>query len=295
MIRSKFNTIMILILASMFLFGFSSTYDISTPAGTDDPSEADDRMREIKAATQERLNVSMYFPLTGTEVSDTHAGEMRQIPFHASISDPTQVASHANLYMQFDELRYQDDTNPAFDITSVGKLGSATTDLTVNNATMAGTLEATGLTTVADGSLTKTTAAPTTDAMIANKKYVDDQITANAHAFVQGISNLDSESNAMLKAHAYLAQVDGFVYCEADLDSAGNTNIQGFIHSTSNPAGAGTRVGFQEHTTGSGIGQFASFYFAVPAGWFFEITGTGASLVIRWQSIGSDSKPIDQD
>lgn len=45
------------------------------------------------------------------------------------------------------------------------------------NATAAGTLEATGLTTVADGSITKTSAAPSTDAMIANKKYVDDQVT----------------------------------------------------------------------------------------------------------------------
>jgi hypothetical protein len=47
-------------------------------------------------------------------------------------------------------------------------------DAATGNTTAAGTLEATGLTTVADGSLTKTSAAPTTDAMIANKKYVDD-------------------------------------------------------------------------------------------------------------------------
>jgi len=48
----------------------------------------------------------------------------------------------------------------------------------VGNLTVTGTLEATGLTTVADGSVTKTSAAPTTDAMIANKKYVDDQVVA---------------------------------------------------------------------------------------------------------------------
>ena len=43
-----------------------------------------------------------------------------------------------------------------------------------------GTLEATGLTTVADGSLTKTNAAPSAgSAEIANAKYVDDQITSN--------------------------------------------------------------------------------------------------------------------
>lgn len=51
------------------------------------------------------------------------------------------------------------------------------------NTTVAGTFDATGATeligiaTIADASITKTTAAPTTDAMIANKKYVDDTDT----------------------------------------------------------------------------------------------------------------------
>lgn len=40
--------------------------------------------------------------------------------------------------------------------------------------TVTGTLESIGVATLADGSLLKTNAAPTTDAMIANKKYVDD-------------------------------------------------------------------------------------------------------------------------
>jgi hypothetical protein len=57
---------------------------------------------------------------------------------------------------------------------------------TNGNTTAAGTLEATGLTTVADGSLTKTTAAPSADAEIANKKYVDDQITAITKGYHAG-------------------------------------------------------------------------------------------------------------
>lgn len=123
---------------------FLSPYDTATPAGTDDPSEADDRMREIKAAVQERMDVAMFWPLTGTEVSDAHAGEVRKIPFHASIADPTQVASHSDLYMQSDELRYQDDTNSAFDLTSGGNLGSASTNLLANTATISSTLDVIG-------------------------------------------------------------------------------------------------------------------------------------------------------
>ena len=37
---------------------FSDTYDTNTPLGSDDPAEADDRMREIKSAVQERENVN---------------------------------------------------------------------------------------------------------------------------------------------------------------------------------------------------------------------------------------------
>lgn len=42
--------------------------------------------------------------------------------------------------------------------------------------TIGGALNVTGIVTLGDGSLLATSAAPTTDAMIANKKYVDDQI-----------------------------------------------------------------------------------------------------------------------
>lgn len=108
---------------------FSDTYNTATPAGTDSPTEADDRMREIKAAVQERENVDHYWPLTGTEVSDADSGEHRKVTFHESISDPTAVASHAHLFMQSDELRYRDDSNSAFDLTDAGTLNILSSDL----------------------------------------------------------------------------------------------------------------------------------------------------------------------
>lgn len=64
-----------------------------------------------------------------------------------------------------------------------------TVDAATGNTAIAGILEAIGLTTVADGSLTKTTAAPTTDAMIANKKYIDDEIAALI--LPSGLSGID--------------------------------------------------------------------------------------------------------
>ena len=75
----------------------------------------------------------------------------------------------------------------------VDLVGSATSDITINtdkftvagatgNTVVGGTLdvtgaaEITGIATLADESITKTTAAPTADAQIANKKYVDDNV-----------------------------------------------------------------------------------------------------------------------
>ena len=59
---------------------FNDTYDTATPVGdSDSPTEADDRMREIKAAVQERLNVEHVFDLTGTEVSDADTGQHKGI------------------------------------------------------------------------------------------------------------------------------------------------------------------------------------------------------------------------
>lgn len=162
---------------------FSDTFDTATPAGGDSPTEADDRMREIKAAVQERENVDHYWPLTGTEVSDADAGEHRKVTYHTTIADPTPVASHAHLYMQADELRYQNDVDAAFDLTNAGGFAGGTVN---GNRAITGTLDVTGATeligiaTIADDSVTKTVAVADNPAEIANLATVDAQIAAGA-------------------------------------------------------------------------------------------------------------------
>ena len=64
---------------AVILGAWTSTYDTATPASTDSPTEADDRMREIKAAVQERLAVEHHFELAGTEVSGANAGKHSDI------------------------------------------------------------------------------------------------------------------------------------------------------------------------------------------------------------------------
>lgn len=150
---------------------FSDTYDIVTPAGSDDPAEADDRMQEIKAAVQERENVDHYWPLTGTEVSDADAGEHRKVTLRTG-SAPAAVADKGLVYAKDvggkAELFYRDEDGNEVQITSGGIL---------NSLNLAGAQTAAGVKTFSSIPKIPIT-APTVDAEAAGKKYVDDQILA---------------------------------------------------------------------------------------------------------------------
>lgn len=82
----------------------------------------------------------------------------------------------------------------------------------------------TGVLTIPDGSLTKTSAAPSSNAMIANKKYVDDQIAA------LGIATLTLTAGENLTANdaLYLKASDGKVYKTAPSSGIAEAT-EGFI------------------------------------------------------------------
>ncbi len=204
----------------------TNTYDTATPAGSDDPRFADDRMRETKAAVQEFMNDhngqtdegDHYWPLTGTEVSDTAVGQHRMVTLRQLADNPSTLTSYGTttdlgfLYQKNDtdngELYWQDEADNVLQLTTDGtwKAGTMT-----GNVAVTGTLDVTGLTeligvaTIADASVTKTTAAPSTDAMIANKKYVDDQNTAQ----ISGLAKAWSKSTgSTVNAGFNVASVD---------------------------------------------------------------------------------------
>ena len=104
-------------------------------------------------------------------------------------------------------------------------------------------------------------------------------------------TNQDSDGNAMLKAHAYLATSDGKVSAYSGTFSAQGL-ISLFVGLTSNPAGAGDII---EKQSGSEIAQWQSVSCQVSKGEYFEITasGTAGTTTIRWKSIGRLKKPID--
>lgn len=104
-------------------------------------------------------------------------------------------------------------------------------------------------------------------------------------------TNQDSESNAMLKAHAYLAATAGFVSAKSNQTNNAQP-LKGYVGLTNDPAGAGTEI---QSSADGDSGSEKSVFFAVAAGEYFEITQTTDTPVILWKSIGTLSKPVDQD
>lgn len=106
---------------------WNHTYDVNTPTGSDDPKEGDDRIREIKAALQERLAKDHYFPKTSSQVSDTDAGEHKKVTLRVG-SAPTKADDKGFLYAKNvddkAELFYIDEDGDEVQLTSGGKIAS---------------------------------------------------------------------------------------------------------------------------------------------------------------------------
>jgi hypothetical protein len=192
---------------------WTNTFDTTTPDGATQPgSVLDDEIQTVKKAIQERLNGNdIYFPLTGTQVSDTSAGKHRKVTFYGVLSaKPTLLATECALYIKTvsgkSELFFENEDGTELQLTTLGKFNASGTtipDDTIDdgmillayNAYLKGTNSAgTGETNLiksgrneaddADAAVLPdlarlaTNAAPTEDTQLPNKKYVDDAIAA---------------------------------------------------------------------------------------------------------------------
>ena len=176
-------------------------------------------------------------------------------------------------------------------------LGSTTSDINfgsgnftvagaTGNTSVGGTFESVGIATLADASVTKTSGAPTADAQIANKKYVDDQLAFSAY------TDEDSNTDAMLKAHAYKAATDGYV--SAYVTQTNNDEpIKGYVNTSGNPADSENNLIKQSSDSGSGAIKSIGFWVAKDE--YFEITQATDTPVIKWKSRGTLSKPVDNN
>ena len=256
----------------VMLGAWTNTYDTATPAGTDDPIEADDRMREIKAAIQERLAVEHKFALVGTEVSAADTGKHSDITSD-SIVNAGDVATA---------------TLTATGDASVGGDAAIAGGATVGgDAGVTGTLGVTGIATVAKGSLLASTDAPTTDAMIANKKYVDDQvatkentlITQATASIIGPLTNKDTVADTLVKDVVYLAQCSGFVFSYNI-----TTNSKGRMYMSATPGANPPTLQVQYGGDSYGGGSMCA---PIAAGDYVRITVGAGTEQIFFQPIGT--------
>ncbi len=271
---------------------FNDTFDKATPAGSDDPAEADDRMREIKAAVQERENVDHYWPLTGTEVSDVDTGEHRKVTLRTG-SAPVAVADKGFIYAKDvagkAELFYRDEDGNEVQITNVGGLGSATTNLLANTLDVSGNIDPTTYETTNGGFLDEDDLVSDAADKVASQQSIKAYVDAKDFGV---FTNQDDESQTIVKAQAYLANQDGFVTASVD-SSSGVQALTGFVGATNDPAGAGTPVIACEATI---TGHRVSITFPVQSGKYFEVTTPSSNTVaIFWHPVGTLVKPTDQD
>jgi hypothetical protein len=183
--------------------------DGSVPVGATNPvSILDDTIQNDKKAWQERLNIDHMMALTGTQISDTDAGKHRKVTFYGVLSlKPTLEATECALYIKTvsgkSELFFENEDGTELQLTTGGKFNSSGTTIPDNtiddgmiqlaNNSYLKALNAAGLAEVdlikanasdlpvlPDGAEMATSAAPTTDAGIANKAYADSTGACNA-------------------------------------------------------------------------------------------------------------------
>jgi hypothetical protein len=179
----------------------SKTYsiDTSTPASGESPRLGDDKIRELKLATVELMQVDHYMGTpTGTAYDSDDAGKHVKVTFRESQTvKPSIGTDKGMLYTKGEtpELFYEDSAGNETQLTDQGKIpftslnnlandtylkakdpaGTGTVDLIKAGRNEADDADVAVL---PDAARLATNAAPTEATQIANKKYVDDAIDA---------------------------------------------------------------------------------------------------------------------
>lgn len=222
----------------------------SSPSGSDAVSGGDDAIRLMKTQVREVIDVDHKFDSSG---SGTTWGYHDKATFITAASVQSEVADAA-IICAVDvggkaELFAVDEDSNSIQLTTAGKIGGTLTDIDCNDliadtikidannvyikskdAAGTGTVDLIKASTgdkamLPDGSLMATSGAPTVDAGISNKKYVDDRIAAIPAQV--GFGEYESKSNNTV----YEALTDGFVICQA----SGVTHTLNIYVDTFNP------------------------------------------------------------
>jgi len=186
------------------------SWDETSPAGSQAISLGDNRIRELKTQIREVVDVDHKFDSSG---QDADMGKHNQISFLEQADIGTGAEGKPILGAQTvggkAELVFTDEDDNDIQITSAGYILISSgllpndTYLKAHNNAGDGTVDlikanTSDVAVLPDGSELATSAAPTADADIANKKYVDDQVgavTQGAFSQVTGTSDITTTSN----------------------------------------------------------------------------------------------------
>jgi hypothetical protein len=181
----------------------TETNDESKPAGSRARSLGDDDIREFKRTIRERLAVDHIF--LADESGENAIGIHKQVTMRALVDDPTAYDDVGYLYLKtvsgVIEFFYKDSAGKEIQMSTNGKILGDNVQLTNNtylkakNAAGVGTVDlikanASDKPVLPDGSQLATSAAPTQDADIANKKFVDDSKVTD-HGALGGLTDND--------------------------------------------------------------------------------------------------------
>ena len=120
--------------------------------------------------------------------------------------------------------------------------------------------------------------APTADAALANKKYVDDQVDAEVTARSFGtLASLDSASNTLVKDEVYKVGSDGFVFVRGQLINGGGN---GYTDGNNPPT---TKI---QETQGGASYNSRCFMLCVKKDDYYKVTWIGTPT-IYWLPFGS--------
>lgn len=171
---------------------FSEAHDVTLPSGDRDRSLGDDDIRQMKREYDQRLDVDHVKPQD--ESGEAYVGFHRQVTLVAakytgSALAGTGILKSKDVGLGAIELAYIDESANETVLTKRGKIKLSAGKLE-NNTWLIGSnaagnadvnmikVNASDLIEIPAGAVLSTSAAPTSDAAVANKKYVDDTVTA---------------------------------------------------------------------------------------------------------------------
>lgn len=220
----------------------TTAWDETSPAGSQAVSLGDDRIREGKTQVREVIGVDHKF---GSSGNDADNGKHNKISLLEQADLGTGASGKPLLGAQTDaasnpELCYTGEDDVDLFITKGGKILldngrlSNNTNLIARNAAGSGNVSiikvnASDVVEIPVTAVLSSSAAPTSDPQISNKKYVDDKVAA-VPAQV-GFGTIASKSIGT----TYQAATDGIVIASCASDGGGNGYLQGKTDSANPP------------------------------------------------------------